>query len=321
MALPTLVKTWQFAVNVQTAAQGSALATNRRQMRAIKNALLAFGTNPWTVRQSCDSTASGSTGDGVDRWTADTNLVWNLAGNAHSWIILRQTGIMSTFEVCIDLNSALSHICTIVTSTSAFSGGSTTARPTATNEVVLYSSGLWTSSGDSSHRYHIFQSTDGQCTRIHLGYGGNHTFMCVLDKPNNPTSGWTNPYACFATFGGVGIPFTAFVAYGGTNGRMRNGSTTGNLSMTVEGWNNSFPIDTTIGNIANEIDSSWDMWPIGIASPTSGVRGRHGSLFDLWFISSARALADMIPGDGSNQFACFTPVIEPWNGSAAPAFS
>lgn len=327
MALPTLSKTWQYSVNNQTTAQGTALADNRKTLRGIKNALIGFGTNPWTVRYSCSSTVAGSAGDGVDRWAADTDLVWNNAGSAHSWIVLRQTGLGSTSELLIscESSSAGGSILTLVVSDSAFSGGSTTARPTAANEFVFLSAAQWNSAADVSNRYHVEQSTDGQCTRIQVGHGGVCTFFCIIDKANNPSTNWTTPIFAFATYNATTWNFSTPALIQTSNasalGRMRNGSTTGNVTFTVEGIGNTLPTDTTIGNIANEIDSAWDMWPVGIACLTTGIRGRHGSLFDLWFVSTARASADMIPGDGSNQFAVCMPFIIPWNGSTAPAFS
>ena len=325
MALPTLSKTWQFNVNNQTTAQGTGLADARKTLRAIKDAMIGFATNPWTVRYSCDSVTAGTAGDGVDRWSADTNLVWANAGTAHSWIVLRQTGIGTTYELLISCEGASGSgaILTILTSISGFSGGSTTARPTATDELTVASSTQWLGASDVSNRWSVMQSTDGQCTRILVGYSGYFTTLIVLDKPNNPTTGWTTPNfsALYFAVGGLNINTTDVISVTSPLARSRIGSVNGSVSLTIEGIGNNFATDTAIGNIANEVDSSWDMWPLGIACITSGARGRHGSLFDLWAISTVRASGDMIPADGSNQFAVFGNFVLPWNGSAAPAFS
>ena len=323
MALPTLSKTWQFNVNNQTTAQGTPLADSRKTLRAIKNAMIGFATNPWTVRYSCDSVTAGTAGDGVDRWSADTKLVWANAGTAHSWIVLRQTGIGTTYELLISCENSTPSNLTLLTSISGFSGGSTTARPTATDELTVASSGQWVSGTDVSNRWSVMQSTDGQCTRILVGYSGNFTTLIVLDKPNNPTTGWTTPNfnALYFAVGGLNTVTTGVISATSPLARSRIGSVNGSVSLTIEGIGNNFATDTTIGNIANEVDSSWDMWPLGIACITSGARGRHGSLFDLWAISTVRASGDMIPADGSNQFAVFGNFVLPWNGSAAPAFS
>ena len=323
MALPTLSKTWQFNVNNQTTAQGSALADARKTLRGIKDAMIGFATNPWTVRYSCDSVTAGTAGDGVDRWSADTNLVWANAGTAHSWIVLRQTGIGTTYELLISCENSTPSNLTLLTSISGFSGGSKTARPTATDELTVASSGQWVSGTDVSNRWSVMQSTDGQCTRILVGYSGIFATLIVLDKPNNPTTGWSTPNfsALYWNGGGLNTNTTGIFSTIGPNARSRIGSVNGSVSLTIEGIGNDFSTDTTIGNIANEVDSSWDMWPLGIACITSGARGRHGSLFDLWAVSTARASGDMIPADGSNQFAVFGNFVLPWNGSAAPAFS
>ena len=323
MALPTLSKTWQFNVNNQTTAQGTALADARKTLRGIKDAMIGFATNPWTVRYSCDSVTAGTAGDGVDRWSADTNLVWANAGTAHSWIVLRQTGIGTTYELLISCENSTPSNLTLLTSISGFSGGSKTARPTATDELTVASSVQWINGTDSSNRWSVMQSTDGQCTRILVGYGGNFTTLIVLDKPNNPTTGWSTPNfsALYWNGGGLNTNTTGIFSTIGPNARSRIGSVNGSVSLTIEGIGNNFSTDTTIGNIANEVDSSWDMWPLGIACITSGARGRHGSLFDLWAVSTVRASGDMIPADGSNQFAVFGNFVLPWNGSAAPAFS
>lgn len=323
MALPTLVKTWQHNVNNQITAQGTALADNRKLLRSIKNAMIGFGTNPWTVRYSCDSSSAGSAGDGVDKWAADSNLVWAAAGSAHSWIVLRQTGIATNFELLLSCEGAAAggNVLTIVVSPSAaFTGGSTTARPTATDEIVLINGASWSGiSSDISSRWSVQQSTDGQSTRVIICASGAPTAYWLLEKPANPTTGWSNPSVFAAVASSPTI--AALTSTATPPWRMRSGSTTGNVTANVEGNNNALlPSDATVGNIANEIDSGWPMFPIGFACYTTGIRGRHGSINDLWMGSSSVASGDTYPGDASNQFAQFGILIFPWNGST-PALS
>lgn len=89
MSLPSLAKTWQFNANNSIAAQGTALADNRRLWRTLKDALIGFATNPWVMRYSCNSVTAGTAGDGVDRLTADSNFVWANDTVAHTWYVLR----------------------------------------------------------------------------------------------------------------------------------------------------------------------------------------------------------------------------------------
>lgn len=318
MALPALAKTWQHSVNNSSPAQGSAATDNRRMLRLIKDALVGFGSNPWTVQGSCNG--AGGAGSfsqppgGTDKWLTDADLVGNTAGSNHSWIVLRQTGIAANFELCIDLAASTANACTIVVSPAAgFTGGSATARPTATDEIVLISTTTFTAnSADVAIRWSVSQSTDGQCTRIWWAAAGAVCGWMLFDKPGNPTSGWSNPSASWAM---TGVPTAANLF--GSNGRMRSGSTNGNVCMLVEGYTTNLgPNDTVFGNIANEIDSAWPMYPLGFACVTTGVRGRHGSLVDAWAGSAAVGTGDTYPNDASNQFVQIGALILPWNGGA-----
>lgn len=323
MGLPTLSKTWQFNVNNQVTAQGSAIATNRKLLRGIKTALIGFGTLPWAVRYSCDSVAAGSAGDAVDRWDADTDLVWNTSGSAHSWIVLRQTGVSSTFELLISCEaaSASGSNVTLVVSTSAFSGGSTTARPTATDEVVLLS-GQWNSSFDVAARYSVWQSTDGECTRVVVSQSSTTWGVWLIEKPANPSSSWTTPYVAMALYANTAATINTYLTGTESAGmaRIRSGSTTGKCSLTVEGTSAPIAWDTAFGNVANEISGAWDFWPVGFVCLTTGVRGRHGNFTDLFMGSGGVSTLDCYPNDGSNQFVQLFGLIHPWNGST-PALS
>ena len=96
-------------MNQQILAQGSALATAKRLVRLEKNGMLSFASNPFTVKASCNGTTAGSLttpagGDLVDRWAADSDLNWNTAGSAKSWIVLKSTAFLSSFEYLLDLS-------------------------------------------------------------------------------------------------------------------------------------------------------------------------------------------------------------------------
>lgn len=321
MSLPALVKTWQHNVDNQTLALGGALLDNQTTLLGIKNALVGVGTNPWVVRYSCSSTVAGTAGDGVDRIAVATNWVWGNAGSAHSWIALRQTGIATNFELLISCEgvSATGVLLTIAVSPSAaFTGGTTTARPTATDEIVLLASATWGVVGaDISQRWSVMQSTDGQSTRVILCNSGDIRGYWILEKPINVTTGWTNPSVCFVS-GATNLASVANLTTSATAtaiGRMRNGAIC-NVTMTCEGIGGAgpFPSDVFIGNIANEIDNAWMMLPIGIAGLTAGNRGRHGTLNDLWLGSTTVVSGDTYPNTGTNLFAQFGNLIVPWNG-------
>ena len=132
MPLPTLAKTWQYDVNKLYATTGTALTDYRQTLRGIKDALVSLG---WQVVRSSNGTAGG-TGTG-DNWNANGDLVWNAAGSAHSWIVLKPAAA-SSFQICIDLDHLYypNHITLLASPSVGFSGGDENDRPADPSDVV-----------------------------------------------------------------------------------------------------------------------------------------------------------------------------------------
>lgn len=319
MALPTLVKTWQLSINQTVTAQGSTTATMQRVLRTIKDRLKGFGTAPWTVVGSSNSTVAAL--DSVDRWTTDANLVGNAAGSVHAWIVLRQTGIATNYEICIDLiNSTLINATIAISPSAGFTGGTTTARPTATDETLPMNNANLSSGVDTTHQIHVWQSTDGQCTRVAVWRGS--TNMCMFwmfDKPANPVTGWTNPSVGLAQGSTSGLAVTATGLLSTASALLRGkGVSIMSLAMTAEGYaSGPLALLTDIGTIANDLDTSWPFFPIGLCSITLNNKGRHGSVFDMWLKPTSVLDGDTFPNDANaRQFIAMGPLILPWTGDA-----
>jgi hypothetical protein len=287
------------------AAQARFELTTKRTLRLAKDALKGFGSNPWTVTRSSNGTSVNLAGG--DLWAADSDLVSNAAGSNHSWIVLRNSVL--GVELCFDMsNSAIS--ITIVFSWSAgFTGGTVTTRPTATDERVLISNSSWiTNNNDIALRWSVQHSTDGLATRIWVAGAATAQAHMVIERPANPSTGWSNPCVVFC---GTGFPSMSSWT---SVGALRYGTVASTVWVGVEGSNNAGPTDTTHGQIANEITGEWPFWPLGVIGATVGARGRHGSLTDLWFGSNSMSNGDAYPADGTNQFVQFGLAITPWNG-------
>jgi hypothetical protein len=314
MALPTLTKTWQFNVNNLQAAQGSRLADDRQFLLNIKNALLGFGTNPWTVRYSCDGTTAGTAGDGVDRWSAQNKVIFS-SGGAHSWIVLQQSGINTGFQVLLDCNSttsAASTGLTIKVSPSAgFTGGTTSVAPTATDSHTPLSNTTFLATNDNVDRqlrWNVMQSTDGQLTLVFAYISGVGQMLWTFSKLAN------------ATAAGVG----GTVGYDNTG--LWSLSNTGVLWQTLvtrqQGTNVtcSFNYETNTQAIVvvSDLDGNFPMLPLAASSATSPARGRLGTFQDLWITCATPALGDTFPNDSSDQFILpgnSTAIVIPWNGT------
>ncbi len=348
MAVPVLSKTWQYDVNIQNPAQGTALADAQKVIRRIKTALIGFGTLPWTIRYSCDSVTAGAAGDGVDYWTTDAKLVWSSITNTgvRSWIVLKQTGIGTNHQVCIHLmhtggSGVGSDTLEVAVSANAgFTGGTTSARPTATDEIVIrdgtYSAsapastikGTWWNSESAAAttqqtELHCMQSTDGQCSRAVICYQNGAISFWMFDKIQAAVTGLTYPFADTVMGGGGAIQsandVTTYAAF------LNNSSTYGYTNaaimlcyMTSEGSIASSTAQWAIGSrhfFANDFDGSFPMSPVGIYSETTAARGRHGYLADLWFGGSYGHTGETYPNDTTRTFCTFGNMIHSWNGT------
>lgn len=331
-------KTWQFtygggtpSANHRLIASGTVLTDNRTAMKHIVDALTGFTSGAWQCRFSCDGTTAGVADDLVNRWDSLTDLVWAAAGVAHSWMVLRQTGIGAGFEICIDLSNAGSANATVVVSpANGFTGGSTTNRPTATDEWVLLNNTFWiTAAGGStwSGVLSVIGSTDGQCTRVFLirpSSGNAIVEGCwILDKPKNPVTGWTVPFVGFilAASGNHVTDYTRLSAQ--TNLRIEQGGTVGSACLTTEHYSSG---TTRVGErlpVRHDLDKEYLALPAGVLVPsTVGVRGHHGVLFDAWLgpglvasdILASLRVGDTFPDDDSRSLIILRDLILPWNG-------
>jgi hypothetical protein len=331
MTLPVLDKTWQFNVNNVLRTTGTALGDNQKLLRAVKNAMIGFGLGAWTVRGSSDAATFGL--DNVDRWTTDAKLVWANAGVNHSWIVLKNTALGANVELCLDLRSTVpSRIDAVMSFGSAFgagggSGGSLTARPTSTDEVVVNggAAGGWDYHGLGANTtfdctWHVLHSTDGQATRI---FYCRYTNVCAMwanfDKVKNAPGGWAVPaIGCL----GSGDPlFSSLNDNAYQVGRMSTGPMS--LYCTSEGIFGCYlvPPSSTGAMLGetdysyNDISNEWAITPVGVASQTPNARGRHGTLYDLGWGSIYRQPGDTWPNDNTRQFIQVGHLVVPWNGS------
>ena len=303
------------------------------------------GTNQLTISDTSsnanieiDTIANGSTlgtpcgfTSGGMRTTGSSAFIWNSAGSAHSWIVLKQTGVHSTYEICLDCNSSSQYQMSVVMGTSGFTGGTTTARPTATSQIILLNTNSWQAgqSGAFGAVLHIMQSTDGECTRIIMMYNGFPCSFWMFDKPKNPVAGWLLPALGLVT-GGTAGSYTQLPWFNDT-ARVSSmiGATAAAFFLTCEGLvTQTIPEFLSSTNMypfqqRNQITLEQFVYPIGLVTETTGVRGRHGQLFDLWWgnmnNNNMGGLAETTyPDDSTRVYWQSDHMIFPWPGINTP---
>lgn len=319
MILPTLEKTWQYNVNILGTTSGTDKGDADFITLAIKNALLAFGLFPWVVVGSSNSVAFNMAG--TDLWTTGADLVRDNAA-PHSWIVLKQPAINANTSICIDFDhSSAKRVSLIFSPAAGFTGGSTSARPTATDEKIMivrdFWFGNWAGSSGFPLRAHLWESTDGECTRLITADDNQVKGFWLIDKPGDPVAGWSNPAICMAT------------ADKGTNETLKYSNwfniTPGPIG--AEGPITDMPLRLTVESqlawpypnvpsVLIEPSQEVGICPIGLFhNVTVGQRGRHGHIFDFWSTSSIPITGDSFPDDDSHEFMIFDDFVLPWNGT------
>jgi hypothetical protein len=337
MAIPTPQKTYQFNVNNAVLTGATPVNQQKTRLRALKNKLIGFGQAPWAMGYSCNGTVAGSAGDGVDHWAADSDVVWATAeGTAHSWVVLAQTGVGAGFQICIAcVTSGNGDGLTVRMSPSAgFTGGTTTATPTAADQVTL---ALGTDVTVASGTYkgwnplpangvvdvmNVMQSTDGAVTRV-LWYANSAApALWCLELASSPVSGWPAP-SVVGLVKSTGNNTADFPTYANlvaltTDSQRKHhalGASAMNLVWTTEGCGGQ-----TIGQrqtVANDLDGNYPVTPMGYESETTANRGRHGLAIDTWAVSTTNGPGDTYPADASRQFVVHGNFLHPWNGVIA----
>jgi hypothetical protein len=306
---------------------------------SIKDAMTGWASGAWTVAYSCNGTTAGTAGDGVDRWVTSSNVVFAGAASAHSWIVLQQptTGIQILISASPEGAGTLSaNACAMsvyISNSGAFTGGATTARPTASDESTVFETGTsilgWITANGTTYNLviHFLGSTDGEIFRCIVCNSNVVVGLFFFETVNNSVTGWSSPWICGAgRFAGNVIPANAATtaawiapSSAAYPGRARINGLTADMTMTVEAYTSNLGPDSTLSLVANEVDGGWPMYPIGVGSVTTGARGRHGSLVDIWVGSNQRSTGDTYPSTGTlYQFAQFGCFIMPWNSSSAP---
>jgi len=371
MTLPTLTKNWLVTTNQNVTGDSNVdsggpsgacnSARDRRNMLlAIKNQLITGGTSNvgpgpfgattnWTVRYSCGgnnggSLAAGTPGDAVDRWVLNTDIVWNTTGAARSWMVLRNTTIGTYgIELLIDCRQNSNgdegatfdvYVAIVQSDSTGYTGGSTTARPTApgTNndeEVQLRDGEGWagnTNLAARTFKWNTWQAEDGTVTYIVIYHNNVCMSQWMIGKPQNPATGWTEPQF-FAGIRGV--------ISDADNANFMNDwydvaqmyTWRADRISTADAFNRTFIYLTADGfggnafnrqfTVPNDISGEYPLGVIGLASQSSNFIGRQGEIPDVyWGLETVGSVpVSTYPSGGSKTWVAFGAFTFPWDGS------
>lgn len=267
-------------------------------------------STPWTVVAS----SNGTVADTSDNWNTNADMVFTTPGTAHSWIVLRQTGISGqNYEVCLDCKSTNQYLISAYISYAGFNVSSlvTTRRPVATDEQAAFDDTSWFNGTATFSAVLNFAVTDdGQCTRWWGLIGGASKGFWLFDRPKNAVAGWTNPAMyCMQAPG----PLYTYVNDNAWTGARINGVNTF-VYLSSEFYNGM-----AVGQAqtaVNSISSEYPINRVGIACIQTRSYGRQGEISDLWWTSTTPVVGDTFPATGTlKQFVVIPNMVHPWNRS------
>jgi hypothetical protein len=271
---------------------------NRNLLIAIKNHMISNG---WSVVFSSNSTIVGAD----DYWSSSGDIVNAIPGSVHSWIVLSNNSICSGYQLCIDCGLATVGMMYFFVSINGtgFTGGSTTARPTATDEKQLnINTDYWTSySSGTGPSANIWISSDYSATKIVLGpttVRGVWWFVQPIDAPD----WWEKPNLSMVNFG------TCIHTDHDTTSEMWSGGIVNDLK--AEFGLGTIMIGTTralttagVAGAAGDYGGNWPVSPMWVLGSNASSPGILGFVPDQWWThnNASLALGDTFPGDSSRQ--------------------
>jgi len=318
MALPTLLKTYQFDTNNRILSSNE-LQVAQQTMFAIKEIMTGFGTLPWTVAGSGTTLAGGM--DATDRWTAYTDLTWNATNR--SWIVLeRPDGVQ--FLIDLDISSGTPQQASFRMSVGGlYTGGSAGTPPTATDEIEISNGpqanywGYCSITGADDIIISAMHSTDGLVTRIFICSSGFIEGCWEFETIINPRTNHSIPVV--GSVRGASTSGGDIMGVGNIDATYWRAYEAGAIELlnTTEGRNTGGWLSTLgTASVAEELDGEMFFNELGWYATNTGKRGPKGRRPDVW--SGQYQIAntgDTYPSDLTRQFIQMGSLIYPWDGA------
>lgn len=298
--MSALEKAWQFDLNRTVADYSTVAQLAKSQLMGLKQFLTgAVGgatQGLWAVVQSCDSTQVKT--DGTDLWTDLTKLV-NSTG-AHSWIVLKCSAlnVWLTIDMVIAANN---YPCHFVFSLQEPTGGSTSAKPTATNSWahVLSGSNALNTNAAVAIRQNYGLAPDGSFYFVCVkNNSGAPQFFLQFHVLANTQVGDQSPYVSIAA-----QSMTNYSVHATTAAVLGLSMTKDTVSMYLQ-YPFAYPITTGQSLLdiiplgGDPLSGKYPEHAIAIWDANGGVRGR---IQDVYLTTKNGAAGTKFPADPAVQ--------------------
>jgi len=345
--------TWTADVNRAVASAASAAVQSKWELwyllaSLVGNTGLGFASNAgnWSIVRTCgstDGTAPNLTADTTDRlhlggsgaftandWVFGANTT---SGTGRSWALIQSPAGIGSMYMIVDFGNATNGKCDIIFGATISTTGSTTARPTLTDEWVYTGAQFDNNSIAATHRVNLHLSTRGDFWWYPI-FDTNTLAYAVLGLTKLQGAHSADLYPVVSFFVGAGnvnsssLGFQAAIATGtlGGNanaiikGRNFSGSTAADILVAMYpaygSGSTTFIITSTTGVGINASDSTYNGFPIWLMdSTTTELKGR---VPDLLWASGTPAQASTVPNTTPFEYAKFGHCWMPWVSTSAP---
>lgn len=332
----TLSKTWYTTANRAYDDVSTATRVASSALFALYGTLAGYtsgtdgpeGARPssvyWTLVGSSDASTAGI--DSTQRIGTTYNAAkWTrvaAGGTPHTWFVLQSpSGLLDgPWYLCVDWIGSSDQVATFVISKNVFSGGSTSARPTSTNESVLTAQTFVESTVAAGKSYFVTDANGGFRFLLSRNSVGFFEFYLAIESlVEARTSGDAGRTMMFCqqtpSSRGAGQQELALAVRG-----LAQDGTTVLASTTAAMTQMGFPAGgfASIYTTTNAIDAQVDGLPCGwIYDNTASHKGIRGRVPDWWAVASQVAVGSTVPATGNPERIVLGSVMIP--GSVAPS--
>ncbi len=338
MAALLPIKTWSWTTNQVVAFNATTIYSGGDIVNTHKLLLIGLYAdmiaNGWTIVDSCDSVTVSSSN--LLLLVADLRFA-SPVGSAHSWIVLRQTatGMYVLWNHEFGNDGGSDHNMEMYVSRNAFSGGTTTARPTATEEAFVrrgQASGLldkWhRGTSGEDWRWHHWYSSDGTITMIACYQVGWLRSWWYFGEMRFAPEGWAEPWTISMAPGGSHL-----IDFWDYDSNWNSEETQAVYGPDLIFNNGAFPylttymIDNDSGAATNPVfrqitavnptSGKIDVFPAGLFLTADGFYGQCGYYFDLYYsgVGASGAIHTDSAGNKWVKIGSDGGVYVPWHAS------
>ncbi len=247
------------------------------------------------------------------------------AASPHTWFVLQSpSGLLDgPWYLCVDyIGPTNDQTCSVIISNNVFSGGSTSARPTSTNESVATSYQFISTTAGAGKTYLTTDANGGfrfLTSRNGTGYFSNVLAVEPAVESHSGDAARTFMWAYFLDSG------TGAVADNSSAGFFRGRASDGTTALTTTNLAWLAPIQRFNGQAlsgtatsTNAIDSTVDAYPsVYLYDATTSHKGGRGRLPDCWWVGAQVVPGSTVPGSGNPERMVYGNMMGP--GSVAPS--